>query len=131
MDGEKRILEYIDLYKQQGRGYANPIFEIVLFEHPSKEMMVVKDGKEIASGLPDANLNSMGYYYDLFTAVQALNENWADIQEHCFHAGFIFCRFPGLYNCVGTYARIYFLWDEERKGFFEAEEPEIFKHVEY
>ena len=131
MNGERKLLEYIDWYKQRGRGYAVPIFEIMLFEHPNKERVFIKDGRELASGLPDANLNSMGFYYDLFTAVQAMNENWGNIQENCFHAGFIFCRFPGLYNSVTSEARIYFLWDDERRGFFEAEEPKIFERIAY
>lgn len=131
MNGERKLLEYIDWYKQQGRGYAVPIFEIVLFEHPEKELVFNKNGKEVASGWPDASLNNMGFYYELSSAIQAMNENWADIQEHCFHAGFILCKFPGLYNSVTTEARIYFLWDDERKGFYEAEEPKLFKYVAY
>ena len=113
-------------------GYSDPpIYEIVLFEHPNKELIYVRDGNEIHSGFPDAEINNMGYYCELDTAIKAMHENWLDIQETVFHAGFILCRFPGLYESAGRYERIFFLWDEEKKGFYEADEPEIFYHVAY
>lgn len=131
MTGEDRLRKYIEKLHCRFDESTHPIFEIALFEHPNREMIFTKNGNKIPSGYPDAPMNNMGFYYELSTAIQALNENWADIQEHCFHAGFIFCRFPGLYNSVGPDGRIYFLWDDEREGFFEAEEPEIFKHIAY
>ena len=84
-------------YKDKDGNAPNPIFEIMLFEYPNKEMIYHKPND--------------------------------DIQETCYHAGFILCRFPGLYQAA--LSRMYFLWNEEKKGFFEAEEPEIFKHVAY
>lgn len=127
------IGRYIKWQHESGRYEqgVNPIFEIVLFEHPNKELIYEKDGRPAPSGWPDADLNNMGFYYELDTAVQAMHENWCDIQETCFHAGFILCRFPGLYVSCGPEQRIYFVWDEHRGGFFEADEPDIFKHVAY
>lgn len=130
MDGKTRLADYVRWYV--GRyGKVKPIYEIMLFEHPCKELMFMRDGVQVPSGCPDAGMNNMGFYYELDTAIEAMHENWCDIQETVFHAGFILCRFPGLYNSCGPEARIYFLWDDELQGFFEADEPELFRHVAY
>jgi len=131
VDGRERIIEYVEQYQNLHNESQPPIYEIVLFEHPCKELIYHRNGEDIPSGFPDANLNSMGFYYELYSAVSAMNGNWLDIQETVFHAGFILCRFPGLYQSAGPEARIYFLWNEERQGFFESEEPELFRHIAY
>lgn len=129
-EAKHRIAKYIENRRKRCEG-QKPIFEIVLFEHPDKELIFVKDGKEIPSGYPDAAMDNMGFYYELDTAIEAMHGNWLDIQETVFHAGFILCHFPGLYESAHSDGRIYFLWDEGRQGFFEADEPEIFRHVTY
>lgn len=132
------IKEYIRHYqerygdKAENKDLLKPIFELVVFEKPNAETIYHTENGDIASGYPDTGgENNVGFYYDLDDAIQAMNENSLDIQEHCFHAGFVLCRFPGLYNAVIKDARMYFLWDPERGGFFEAPEPEIFKHIAY
>ena len=130
-DIKDHIKYHQERYTPEGEEPLKPIFEIALFEHPDKEMIYHKNGQDIPSGFPDAPMDTMGFYYELETAIQAMNENWCDIQETVFHAGFIFCKFPGLYQCATQNARMYFLWDEEKKGFFQAEEPEIFHHIAY
>lgn len=129
MTGKERIAQFVGVYQEIYGKEVNPIYEITLLEHPCKEWVFEKDGRSISSRLPEISDNRMGFYYELDTAIRAMNENWADIQEFCFHAGFILCHFPGLYNETGPQGRIYFLWDEDRKGFFEAEEPELYKNV--
>ena len=136
MSKYQEILDYVkwyqEEYKDKNGNTPNPIFEIMIFEYPDKEMIYHKPKGDIKSGFPDiGNFENIGFYYELDMAIKAMNENWCDIQETVFHAGFILCRFPGLYNSVTNNARIYFLWDQEKDGFFEAEEPEIFKHVAY
>ena len=134
MSKYQEMLDYVKWYqekhKDQNGKAPNPIFEIMVFEYPNKEMIYHKPEGDVHSGWPDTGCaDNMGFYYELDTAIQAMNENWCDIQETCYYAGFILCRFPGLYY-AGT-SRMYFLWDNEKEGFFEAEEPEIFKHVAY
>ena len=134
MSKYQEMLDYIKWYqekhKDENDNSPNPIFEIMLFEYPNKEMIYHKPEGDIPSGWPDTGcIDDMGFYYELDTAIQAMNENWCDIQETCYYAGFIVCRFPGLY--YAGISRMYFLWDQEKDGFFEAEEPEIFKHVAY
>ena len=136
MSKYQEIKNYIKWY-QKKYAYEDgtkpiPIFEIVVFEYPNKELIYHKPKGDVNSGWPDTGgENHMGFYYDLDTAIRAMNENWCDIQEGCFYAGFILCRFPGLYQSVIKEVRMYFLWDEEREGFFEAPEPKIFEHIAY
>ena len=125
---KEQIYSHINWHHER-YGYQKPIFEIIVFKNPDKEL-VGKNGKPL--GFPDTgSLDRVGFYYELDTAIQAMHENWCDIQETCYFAGFVLCKFPGLYQCSVRDMRIFFLWDEEKKGFFEAEEPEIFKHVAY
>lgn len=117
-----------DLLKNTGCPQP-PIFEIMTFEHPNKEL-IYPSGKH--SGFPDiGSTYSAGFYYELDTAIKAMHENWGDIREAVANAGFILCRHPGLYNSAGPDLRMYFLWDDDLGGFYEAEEPEIFRHMAY
>ena len=128
MTTKKDIYDHITWFKNHYKCNENPIFEIVLFEKPNSEMMY--DGKP--SGFPDTGcIDHPGFYYELCTAIQAMNENWCDIQDHAFYAGFILCHFPGMYECATTEQRMYFIWDKEKQGFFQTEEPEIFKYIAY
>ena len=136
MSNYQEIQNYIKWYQEKYKDLKGnspiPLFEIMLFKYSNKELIYHKPEGDIHSGWPDTGgENYMGFYYELDTAIQAMNENWCDIQETCFSAGFILCRFPGLYNSALSNHRMYFLWDEEKKGFFEADEPAIFKHVAY
>ena len=132
MTTKEDIFKHIEWYQEHYKIKENPIFEIILFEKPNSEMIYHKSTGDEKSGFPDTGcLDHMGFYYELDTAIHAMNENWCDIQETCYHAGFILCIFPGIYECATPNARMYFLWDEEKQGFFQQEEPEIFKHIAY
>lgn len=109
---------------------SRPIYAIMLFEHPAKELVYEENG--VHSGFPDlGRTDEPGFYYDVDTAVRAMHENACDIRETVYSAGFVLVKFPGMYSPAGPKERIYFLWDDERKGFFEAEEPALFAHVSY
>lgn len=97
----KQKLEALVHWKASRFGGQPPIYEIVLFEHPDKELVYHRDGTDVHSGFPDADINPMGFYYELDTAIEAMHGNWLDIQETVFHAGFILCKYPGLYECAG------------------------------
>ena len=128
MNGRERIEAYMRWYNER-YGEAKPIFKILLFEKTGEEEL---NSMGKPTGWPDTGAqNDVGYYYELDRAIQAMNDNWSDIQEMVYHAGFILCHYHGLYCSVGPEARIYFRWDEDREGFFEAEEPAIFEHFAY
>ena len=121
MATRESILEWVE------KDHQRPIYEIMVFEHPNKEL-IGKDGKHL--GWPDTgSTGNMGFYYDIDDAIEAMHTNRCDIQERIYHAGFVMCRREGLYSCVGPENRIYFIWDEDRGGFFETDEPHIFRHV--
>lgn len=128
VNGKERLLEYMEWHDEKYEK-EQPIFELLLFEHPDKEMFSKHDQP---MGVPDTGaLDIVGFFYDLDQAIQAMNENHLGIQETVYHAGFIILKYPGLYQAAGPHKRIYFKWDPEKKGFFEAEEPKIFQHVAY
>lgn len=100
-----------------------PIYRILLFSKiPTLDKL----------GWPDCGTqDDVGFYYEYETAVRAMRENWCDIHECTFMAGFILTHFPGLYEAATAENRTYFEWDEERGGFFEKEEPNCFKHFSF
>lgn len=109
------------------KGCGNPIYSIQLTVEIRP--YITPDGK--AMDWPDSGLNYMGFYYTLDEAIDAMNNNELDIAECCFNYGYITVGFPGVYNdSSGWYNRMFFKWDEDRKGFFECgNEPEIMKHI--
>ena len=127
MTSIKDIEKCIDSECDLIRSNIRPIYEICVFENPNKEL-VSKSGKCL--GWPDMGAQAiMGFYYDIQDAIDVLHMNLCDIRETVYDAAFILCRFPGLYNEVGTNRRMYFVWNDEKQGYFQAEEPEIFKHI--
>lgn len=100
-----------------------PIYRILLFSRiPTLD----------ESGWPDfGTQDDVGFYYEYETAVRAMHENWCDIQEYMFKAGFILTLYPGLYETATSENRTYFEWNEEKQGFFEKEEPNCLKHFSY
>lgn len=103
------------------------IWEIMMIEFPDREL-IYPSGKH--SGFPDMGSSMIaGFYYERERAVEALHENALDIRETIYDAAFLLRRYPGLYQAVGKDGRTYFLWDAQRGGFYEAEEPDIFRHI--
>lgn len=96
--------------------YEEPIYRVFMQE---------KSGAELDSrGWPDTGCTAdMGFYYDKEDAIEAMHENMADIRECVYDYGYVIKQNPGLYTCPTSLDRIYFKWDEERQGFYEAEEP--------
>jgi hypothetical protein len=123
------IAEYIKNKVSVFNG-QQPIFEIMMLENTGDKELVYPTGKP--SGFPDTGItDTVGFYYELDKAIEALHCNTCDLRETVYDAAFILCRFPGLYNCVPSEGRMYFVWDKEKEGYFEAEEPELFKRVAY
>ncbi len=110
-----------------------PLWEILLLEHANKEyIMENSTGEIVSSGFPDTgDRYSPGFYYDLDDAISALESNSCDIQEGCYEAALISCKFQGLYPCCTVGARLYYVWDRQNKKFVQSEEPRIFKHVAF
>lgn len=102
---------------ERGSGkYDKPIYQIILYEHSAN----ADDYWGYDFGCDDCP----GYFHELSDAINAMNCNLGDMNEGVFNAGYIICRFQGLYSLAVPKARMYFEWDEERQGFFQKEEPE-------
>ena len=112
------------------QGYSAPIYAIMLFEHPDKQA-ISNTGRPL--GWPDLGATDWpGFYYSLEDAIDALECNAADMRETIYNAGFVLVHYPGIYNnTAGRRERLYFLWDESRQGYYQAEEPDIFQHIAY
>ena len=124
-DIEEYIAEKSSVFENQ-----KPIFEIMMMENKGDNEIVYPTGKP--SGFPDTGItDTVGFYYELEKSIEALHCNACDLRETVYDAAFVLCRFPGLYDCVPSEGRMYFIWDKEKEGYFEAEEPELFKHVAY
>lgn len=126
MASREEIIKYTIEKTDAMTGFV-PIYEIVLFEKLRE--WVTNDGK--GSGMADtSHFNNMGFYYELDSAIDAMHENRCDIRETVFNYGFILVHWPGMYNnSSGDYERMFFKWDEEKQGFYEAEEPALFEHL--
>lgn len=69
-----------------------------------------------------------GYYPEKQMAVNALHENRCDLWETIYDYAVIEKIGPGLYQYAMDENRQFFKWDDERKGFFEIDEPVEFAH---
>lgn len=129
------LLKYVcDEQKRRGNSSGDkPIFSLFLFEYPDKELVYnMKDGSKKKSGLPETgDTYEPGFYYSLDEAILVMNINACDIRETCYNAGFILCRFPGVHYTCKSDSRMYFVWNDEKEGFFQQEEPAIFAHTAF
>lgn len=125
----RKVITKLTLLEKHNDDRYRPIYELMLFEYPNKELIYPTDKR---SGFPDLGATmTAGYYHDLSDAIESMHVNNCDIRECVYNAGFILCRFPGMYQSVDKNWRIYFVWNEELQGFYEAEEPVVFKHIAY
>lgn len=68
-----------------------------------------------------------GYYSECEKAVQALHKNFTDMWECLYDYALIEEIDEGICAYAGN--RQWFKWDNERKGYFEIEEPECVKNL--
>lgn len=117
------IKKYVENAMKSRSPDDKPIYEIMLFKLPTKMLADKKAGGGLV--VPDFRYTCKpGFYHDVDSAVKAMHENACDIQDKTYDAGFVLVRFPGMYSVADQDGRIYFVWNEEKKGFFEAEELE-------
>lgn len=108
-----------------------PIFAIMLFSKPGNKDVIFPG--ETHSGIPDLGSTSYpGFYHNEADAIRAMHENMGDIRECSYDYGFVLKHEPGMYgNCASKDDRTYFVWDDERDGFYEAEEPTLLEKFGY
>lgn len=78
------------------------------------------------------NLESVGWFPELEQAVKALNNNYGDLHEDQFYKyAFILFKEPGLYKSCGANKRMFFVWNEEKQGFYQEEEYKTWEFTEF
>ena len=78
------------------------------------------------SGWPDyGSEERVGYYFNKETAIKAVEENWADIQDHVAEAALIRPLKEGLYPFYEAKDLLYFIWNEDEQRFVAAKLPDL------
>ena len=97
-----------------------PIYEIYAFRDP-----ITTDNW----GRPKiGHYVSMGFYYELETAKQAVKENWTDINEKgCYNAAMVVKKGPGLYPIVDYCG--YYIFNKKTETYDNQEIPEEVKGI--
>ena len=126
------LLKFAAWKKEYYKYYKDPIYRLLLFENPDKELIYHTPDGNKPSGFPDLGAsNDFGFFYNLDDAIETMHDNVTDLRETVYNAGFILCHFEGISECATDKERMYFVWDKEKEGFYEADEPEIFRHIAY
>ena len=94
-----------------------PIYEIYVY---SQEWTV-----DDAGFFEYGSSERVGFYYEKETAIQAVEENWCDLQDHYAHAAMIKEVVPGLYPCITPSKCQYYIWNSQREKFEKAKVPEV------
>lgn len=72
------------------------------------------------------NQRCWGFYADKNTAVDALHENWTDMNETIYGYAVIEGYREGISHYTGY--RQFFKYDREKDGYFEIAEPKGYEH---
>ena len=113
-ENREKILRY-KRYRDLAYGGGDPIYTIITLK-----------------GVPGLcyDLDSIeydGFYHNLDDAVCAMHLNVCDLHNGDRDFGFVICEFPGIVSDSDPEGRIFFVWDNIKDGFYEAEEPQFFK----
>lgn len=96
-----------------------PIYEIQALERPMKVDEL---------GIPQfGDRESMGFYYELETAKQAVINNWTDINESgAYNAAVILKKKPGLYPI--SIVEGYYIFNRKTEKYDESTMPKEMEH---
>ena len=133
MTSKETLLFYAEEWMKYNPKSKKPEYLIYTVVHPYRkgEFYVPWLGRMVVFTEPGVveDASFYGVHRDLDKAVSFLNENRMAVQDGCFFGAFILLRFPDIppFNTVDT--RMFFCWDEEKRGFFQEEEPDFFRDV--
>ena len=127
------MIKETDYSKKLEEKGVKPIYVLRLMEKSGTEQYIYKkNGITKESGFPDeGSVHLPAFYYDYEDAVKAMHENVADIRECVYSYGLIIRLYPGAYMTAHIDDRTYFKWDDDKQGFYEAEEPELLRILAY
>ena len=101
----------IDIVKKS----EQPIYEVLVYSHPWR--------LDEHHFLDFGSKERVGFYYEKSTAIQAVEENWCDLQDHYAQAAAIREVKPGLYQYPPFSTYLYYLWNTELQQWERAEVP--------
>lgn len=73
------------------------------------------------------DVRTWGFYFDKELAIRALHNNLADMREFLYDYAVIEEYYDGIIQSSGE--RQWFQWNENKKGFFEIDEPNEVKNL--
>ena len=92
-----------------------PIYEIHVYEYP---------WAKTPQGFCEYGIDEcVGYYHDKQRAIEVVESNWCDIQDHWARAAMIIKKNQGLYPIIPKCDCIYYIWNKEKEKFERAEFP--------
>lgn len=81
------------------------------------------------AGWPSCGLREFtGFYHEKDVAIKAVEENWCDIQDYCFHAAEVCEIVPGLYPCPPQKRCYFYEWNEKEEKFERKPFPKLGKN---
>lgn len=98
---------------------SEPIYMIYMMEKP----YFIDE-----TGWPNCGIKEFtGYYHEKESAIKAVEENWCDLQDHCFHAAEIDEIVPGLYPHPPQSKCLFYEWNEKEEKFERKPFPKLGK----
>lgn len=130
MTTREDLLKIAEEWKRHNPDSKKPIYIIYTLEYPySKATYYVPWlGQTVTFPSPgvieDASIFCL--HRDLDQAIKYLNENSNAVQDGSFEGAFILLKIPGIAPFNTPETRMFFRWNEKRRGFFQEKEPDHF-----
>lgn len=80
------------------------------------------------TGWPNCGIREFtGFYHEKDVAIRAVEENWCDLQDKCFHAAEVCEIVPGLYPHPPQAKCVFFEWNKKEEKFERRPFPKLGK----
>lgn len=111
----ERVNDKLDECLELIMNIEQPIYEVLVYSHPWRldEHGLIDFGSE----------ERVGFYYEKNTAIQAVEKNWCNLQDHYARAAAIREVKPGLYQYPPFSTYLYYLWNTKSQQWERAEVP--------
>ena len=130
MTTREDLLAFVEEWKRLNPECHSPYYKVYLMEKNNEQITYNYPGQKDPVTFPHTGVVEWEYFDDdeenLDAAIEFLNYNKTDVHEYYFFAAFISVKVPGIPPFCSKETRMYFVWDEEKEGFFQQEEPEIY-----
>ena len=131
MTSREQLLAYAEEWKRHNPQSEDPIFMIYMmdFSHNWVTYNVPWLGYPVTFPCTGVIEEAMYDCRDnLDKSIEILTENQMDVHDGCFGGAFITLKIPGIPPFTTSDTRMFFVWDEEKDGYIQQEEPDIFRN---